>query len=315
MLTTADILEAIIGIRLEQMGENPSTADGADACLQALLHRPITGGLVDSRQAYVGVLFVALPGENVDGHDFVGDAFECGARLALIQHEVPGIQPVIDLREPVTPETLRNMLAGLAPEAPFCILVKDSLAALQKAAGFWRSKLAVRVIGITGSVGKSTTKELIADVLGQRYQTLKSPGNLNNEIGLPLTLLSLTEAHECAVLEMGFYVPGEIAFLCDIARPHIGVMTTIGTVHAERAGSKQAIAQGKEELVRSLPPAPEGTAVLNYDDPWVRAMAGATKASVLYYGLSPEADLWADEVEGLGLDGIGFRMHFKNEVL
>jgi UDP-N-acetylmuramoyl-tripeptide--D-alanyl-D-alanine ligase len=315
MLTTADILEAIIGIRLEQMGENPSTADGADARLQALLHRPITGGLVDSRQAYVGVLFVALPGENVDGHDFVGDAFECGARLALIQHEVPGIQPVIDLREPVTPETLRNMLAGLAPEAPFCILVKDSLAALQKAAGFWRSKLAVRVIGITGSVGKSTTKELIADVLGQRYQTLKSPGNLNNEIGLPLTLLSLTEAHECAVLEMGFYVPGEIAFLCDIARPHIGVMTTIGTVHAERAGSKQAIAQGKEELVRSLPPAPEGTAVLNYDDPWVRAMAGATKASVLYYGLSPEADLWADEVEGLGLDGIGFRMHFKNEVL
>jgi UDP-N-acetylmuramoyl-tripeptide--D-alanyl-D-alanine ligase len=315
MLTTADILEAITGIRSEQMVEKTTPADVDNSRLQAMLKHPITGGLVDSRQAYIGALFVALSGENVDGHDFVSDAFECGAHLALIQREAPGPQPTLDLREPMTAETLRTMLAGLDPDAPFCILVKDSMAALQNAAGFWRSKLTLRVIGITGSVGKSTTKELIADVLGQRYQTLKSPGNLNNEIGLPLTLLSLTEDHERAVLEMGFYVPGEITFLCGLARPHVGVITNIGTVHAERAGSKEAIARGKEELIKSLPAAPAGTAVLNYDDPWVRGMASSTKASTFYYGLSPEADLWADEVEGLGLDGIGFRLHYHHEVL
>jgi UDP-N-acetylmuramoyl-tripeptide--D-alanyl-D-alanine ligase len=118
-----------------------------------------------------------------------------------------------------------------------CLLVEDSLEAMQQIARFWRRKLNPRVIGITGSVGKSTTKELVAEVLSQRYMTLKSPGNLNNEIGLPLTLLRLTEQHERAVLEMGFYVPGEIDFLCDIAQAQVGVVTNIGTVHAERAGS------------------------------------------------------------------------------
>ena len=131
----------------------------------------------------------------------------------------------------------------------------------------------MRVIGITGSVGKSTTKELIAEVLSQRYRTLKNAGNLNNEIGLPLTLLRLGGGHQRAVLEMGFYVPGEIALLCDLALPEVGVVTNIGTVHAERAGSQEAIARGKAELVQALPPAPRGVAILNYDDPWVRRMA------------------------------------------
>jgi UDP-N-acetylmuramoyl-tripeptide--D-alanyl-D-alanine ligase len=182
-------------------------------------------------------------------------------------------------------------------------------------ARFWRRKLHLRVIGITGSVGKTTTKELIAEVLNQRYRTLKNEGNLNNEIGLPKTLLSLSEGHERAVLEMGFYVPGEIAFLCEIALPHVGVITNVGTVHAERAGSQDVIASGKAELVQSLPPAPEGVAILNYDDPWVREMASQTQAHVFFYGLDPRADLWADNVEGLGLDGIRFRLHYRNEVL
>ena len=107
---------------------------------------------------------------------------------------------------------------------------------MQQIARFWRRKLDLRVIGITGSVGKSTTKEMIAEVLSTRYRTLKSPGNLNNEIGLPLTMLRLSAGHQRAVMEMGFYVPGEIAFLCDIALPQVGVVTNIGTVHAERAG-------------------------------------------------------------------------------
>jgi len=110
-------------------------------------------------------------------------------------------------------------------------------------------------------------------------------------------------------------VPGEIAFLCDIALPQVGVVTNIGTVHAERAGSQEAIARGKSELVQALPPAPEGVAILNFDDPWVRKMEEKTKARVFFYGLSPEAHLWADRVEGLGLEGIRFRMHYQGETL
>ncbi|HWQ46531.1 MAG TPA: UDP-N-acetylmuramoyl-tripeptide--D-alanyl-D-alanine ligase, partial [Longilinea sp.] len=165
------------------------------------------------------------------------------------------------------------------------------------------------------SVGKSTTKELVAQVLSQRYCTLKSPGNLNNEIGLPLSILRLGAGYERAVLEMGFYTPGEISFLCDIAQPQVGIITNVGTVHAERAGSQEAIARGKSELVQALPPAPEGTAILNYDDPWVAPMAAQTKAKVLMYGMDPKADLWASDVESLGLDGIRFQLHYQNEVL
>jgi UDP-N-acetylmuramoyl-tripeptide--D-alanyl-D-alanine ligase len=116
-------------------------------------------------------------------------------------------------------------------------------------------------------------------------------------------------------MEMGFYVPGEIAFLCDIALPQVGVVTNVGTVHAERAGSQEAIARGKGELVQALPPAPEGVAILNFDDPWVQKMEERTKARVFFYGLSPEAHLWADQVVGLGLDGIRFRMHYAGETL
>jgi UDP-N-acetylmuramoyl-tripeptide--D-alanyl-D-alanine ligase len=205
--------------------------------------------------------------------------------------------------------------SGLMRGIPFCLRVEKTLEALQQIARFYRSKLNVRVIGITGSVGKSTTKEVAADVLSRRYRTLRNTGNLNNEIGLPLTLLRLSEGHERAVLEMGFYVPGEIALLCDIAQPAVGVITNIGTVHAERAGSQEAIARGKSELVQALPPAPNGVAILNYDDPWVRSMAGLTRARVFFYGLDPAAELWADDIEGMGLEGIRFRLHYHNEVL
>ena len=291
MLKTADIIEALTGVR-------PVWA----------IH-PITDAVVDSRQVQPGSMFVSLPGEHVDGHDFVEEAFHHGAHIALVQQEVSTNHPVLDLRSrkpPIDPPGL---------ELPFCIQVEDSLAATQTIAGFWRRKQSVRVIGITGSVGKSTTKEVVSDVLSQRYYTLKNQGNLNNEIGLPLTLLSLGESHERAVLEMGFYVPGEIAFLCDLALPEIGVITNIGTVHAERAGSQEIIARGKAELVEKLPPAPKGVAILNYDDPWVRSMAEKTQAKVFFYGMDPGAEIWADRVESLGLDGIRFRLHFHHEVL
>jgi UDP-N-acetylmuramoyl-tripeptide--D-alanyl-D-alanine ligase len=128
-------------------------------------------------------------------------------------------------------------------------------------------------------------------------------------------LLQLTEQHDRAVLEMGFYVPGEIEFLCDLALPQVGVVTNIGTVHAERAGTIEDIARGKAELVQALPPEPDGFAILNFDDPKVREMADQSKSRIFYYGMSPDAHLWADQVEGLGLDGIRFRLHYQNEVL
>lgn len=293
MFTLADLIESQKGIRPKV--ETPS----------------FNGVVVDSRQAFPGALFIAIPGERVDGHDFVEDAVKRGAIVALIQHEIGGSIPVLDLRTLITEADLK--IYALKP--PLCLRVNNSLESLQKAARFWRRKLALRVIGITGSVGKSTTKEIVADVLSQRYRTHRNPGNLNNEIGLPISLLQLTENHERAVLEMGFYLPGEIAFLCDLALPHVGIVTNIGTVHAERAGSKEAIARGKAELVEALPPEPNGIAILNYDDPLVREMAGFTKAKVFYYGLDPRADLWADEVESLGLEGIRFRLHFRFETL
>ena len=291
MLTLADVLDALTGIR-------PPWA-----------RQLITDATVDSRQVIPGALFVALPGEKVDGHDFVQNAFEKGAHFALIERELPEDIPVLDLRG----DHAGKLATVLEP--PFALRVENSLAALQKVAKYWRSRLNPRVVGITGSVGKSTTKELVAAILEQRYSTLKNPGNLNNEIGLPLTILRLGKGHQRAVLEMGFYVPGEIAFLCEIASPQIGVVTNIGTVHAERAGTQEDIAHGKAELVQALPPAPEGTAILNIDDPWVRWMATQTQARVFFYGFDPKADLWADQVEGLGLEGIRFRLHYGNEVL
>jgi UDP-N-acetylmuramoyl-tripeptide--D-alanyl-D-alanine ligase len=291
VLRLADVIEAITGIR-------PPKAEMV-----------ITEASIDSRQVIPGSLFVALEGERTDGHQFVGSAFQHGANIALIQKDLSETYPVVDLRPG------NFSAADSFPIGSFCLRVEDSLKALQAIARFWRRKMNIRVIGITGSVGKSTTKELIAEILSQRYHTLKSPGNLNNEIGLPLTLIRLSHGYERAVLEMGFYVPGEIRFLCDLALPQIGVITNIGTVHAERAGSQEIIARGKAELIESLPSAPDGVAILNIDDPLVRPMAELTRAKVFYYGLDPQADLWADGIESLGLKGIRFRLHYKDEMV
>ncbi len=288
MLTLADVIEALTNTRPQS-------------------NLVITEAAIDSRQVIPGGLFVAIPGERVDGHDYVTDAFQRGASFALVQKELPGSCRTLDLR------SKKPVALPTDDESPTCLLVTDTLAALQQIARFWRTKLDLTVVGITGSVGKSTTKETIADVLSQRYRTLKSPGNMNNEIGLPLTILRLGHGYERAVLEMGFYVPGEIDFLCRIARPSIGVVTNIGTVHAERAGSQEAIFRGKSELVQALPM--DGVAVLNYDDELVRKMADLTKARVFFYGLDPAAHLWADEVEGMGLEGIRFRLHYRKETL
>ncbi|HEY9151774.1 MAG TPA: Mur ligase family protein, partial [Anaerolineales bacterium] len=202
MLTLADAIEALTNTRL-----NASAV--------------ITEAVIDSRQAIPSSLFVAIPGERLDGHGFIEDAFKRGASFALIQREVNASFRTLDLRHGLSGDSKPD----LTP--PLCLRVDNTIHALQQIARFWRRKLNLRVIGITGSVGKSTTKEVIAQVLSQRYRTLKSPGNLNNEIGLPLTILRLGSGYERAVLEMGFYVPGEIALLCDIAQPQVGVVSNI----------------------------------------------------------------------------------------
>jgi UDP-N-acetylmuramoyl-tripeptide--D-alanyl-D-alanine ligase len=289
MLTLADALEALTNFRPE--GKTPV----------------ITEAAIDSRQVIPGSLFVAIPGEHVDGHDFLPEAFKRGASFALIQKDIDASFQTLDLRADLKADSIPDLTL------PLCLRVDNTVTALQQIARFWRRQLDIRVIGITGSVGKSTTKEMVAEVLSQRYHTLKSPGNLNNEIGLPLSILKLSSGYQRAVLEMGFYVPGEIAFLCDIALPQVGVVTNIGTVHAERAGSQEAIAQGKSELIQALPE--DGVAILNFDDPRVRKMEEKTRAQVFFYGLSSESDLWADNVEGQGLEGIRFRLHYKRETL
>jgi UDP-N-acetylmuramoyl-tripeptide--D-alanyl-D-alanine ligase len=258
--------------------------------------------VVDSRQAGPGSLFVALPGEHTDGHAYVAHAFSRGAAAALVGRPVDAPGVLVDARQPAA-------LPPLPAGRSVCILVDDPLLALQRLAAAWRARFTLRVIGITGSVGKTTTKEITAAVLNQRFATLKNRGNLNNEIGLPLTVLELDEHHQRVVLEMGMYDVGEIAQLCRIAQPHVGVVTNVGPVHLERLGTVERIAQAKAELIQALPS--DGVAVLNRDDALVAAMASQTHAQVFWYGLDPHADLWADEIEGEGLEGIRFRFHHR----
>ncbi len=263
---------------------------------------PIRHVAIDSRACEVGDVFIALPGERTDGHRYVGDAFRRGAIAAIVHEDVPEGAMTVDLERGPWPESLAF---------PVCFRVSRTLEALHRWAAWWRARFPVRVIGITGSVGKTSTKELTWAILSRRYETLKTEGNLNSEIGLPLMLLRLTPRHQRAVLEMGMYARGEIAALCAIARPVIGVITIVGPVHLERLGSIEAIAAAKAELVEALPE--DGVAVLNRDDPYVRAMAERTRARVFFYGLDPEADLWADEIVSEGLEGIRFDLHYRGE--
>ncbi len=265
--------------------------------------------VIDSRRALPGAVFFAFRGERVDGHAYVGDALSRGAVAAVVERAVP-VDADVDILD-----LTQAWIPGRTLRTPLLIVVPDVLAALQRAARRWRQRFELRIIGITGSVGKTTTKELVAHVLARRYTVERSQQSYNNEIGLPLTLLRLAPGCERLVLEMGMYVRGDLRFLAEIARPEVGVITNVAPVHAERAGSVEEIALGKRELVEALPPAPRGVAILNGDDPRVRAMAEHTAARVFVYGLGPGADLWADGVESRGLDGIRLRLHHQGATL
>lgn len=266
----------------------------------------ISSVVIDSREAEPNSLFVAFSGDQHEGHDFVSDAFERGASAALIDQSIGEEYWTVDARSAIGGGSLPENLS----ETPICVRVENTLEALQSLGQAWRDRFPdLRVIGITGSVGKTTTKELTYAVLAQRYRTLKSEGNYNNEIGLPLSLLRLRPWHEYAVLEMGMYAQGEISLLAELARPQVGVVTIVGSVHMEWLGTIEAIADAKRELVEVLPPEPIGVAILNMDDPLVMNMAAHTAARVFTYGLDQKADLWADDIDSMGLEGISFTLH------
>jgi UDP-N-acetylmuramoyl-tripeptide--D-alanyl-D-alanine ligase len=248
--------------------------------------RPIRGAAVDSRLVRPGSLFVALPGERTDGHRFLEDAVAAGAAGVIVSRPADAAADYRDLGDVTV------------------VWVADPLAALQSLASAWRSRFAPLVVGVTGSIAKTSTKEAIATVLERRFVTLRSEGNLNNEIGLPLTVLRLRPEHEVAVLEMGMYVGGEIADLARIGRPRIGVVTAVQAVHLSRIGSLDAIERAKAELVEALPD--DGVAVLNADDERVVRMRGRTRARVRTYGFAPTADVSAERVESAGSGGMRF---------
>ncbi len=251
------------------------------------LAEPITSVTTDSRAVTKGSLFVALSGAKHDGHDYVTQAFADGAVAALISH---------------IPED-----CTWGNDGPPFLLVPDTLKALQDLAHWWRRQHRAEVIGVTGSVGKTTTKEVTAAVLGRRMPVLYSEGNLNTEVGLPLTLLRLRQHHRAVVLEMGMYALGDIRLLATIAEPRIGVVTNVQPSHLQRMGTLERIADAKSELPESLPA--NGLAILNSDDPRVHAMAHRTAAQSVFYGLSADAQIRATNSVSRGLRGVQFRLH------
>ncbi len=233
----------------------------------------------DSRAVRPGALFVALRGERTDGHRYLTSALESGAVACLTMEE---------------PETL---LPGKA-----YVLVEDTMTAIGQAAHAYLGCFPIPIIGITGSVGKTTTKDMVASVLSQHYRVLKTEGNFNNELGLPLTLFRLTSQDQICVLEMGMNHFGEIDYLTRIARPDVAVITNIGDAHIENLGSRGGILRAKSEIFRYMEPG--SLAVLNGDDPLLRTLEGTIGPDIVFYGEDHEPPYAATSVHQLGAKGL-----------
>lgn len=246
---------------------------------RALLADVVPAGLsTDSRQVAPGELFLALAGERFDGHDYVGEALARGAVAAVVSRIPP----------------------GLHPDAPL-IVVDDTLIAYGQLGAWSRRQSGARVVAITGSVGKTTTKRILGDLLARLGPTLTAPGTENNEIGVPRALLDLHPGHRFAVLELGMRGPGEIAYLAQLCQPDVGVITNIGASHLGRLGGREAIAQSKSELLQAL--CPSGRAVLNADDFFFGLLQELACCPVVSFGLGPDAQVGAEQIELLGLAG------------
>jgi UDP-N-acetylmuramoyl-tripeptide--D-alanyl-D-alanine ligase len=244
----------------------------------------------DSRLVEPGDLFVALKGEASDGHAFIAAAARAGATAALCS--TPASDVPADFLQIVVPDVLKALHITARTRV--------------------QHQQGTTLIGITGSNGKTSTKEAAAWVLGQIAPTLKTYASYNNEIGYPLTLLQLEPQHRYAVLEMGAQWVGELAWLCEtIARPDWSMVTSVGASHLEHFGSQERVALAKSELVQAL--TPDGIALLNYDDPAVRAMAEKTSARVLFYGRAEEAEVRATDIGGDPLFGRSFTLHYHGQ--
>jgi len=240
----------------------------------------VEGYSIDSRTLRPGEMFFAVRGER-DGHAFVDAALDAGAAAAVASR-------------------------GPLRRQERLLLVPDPKTALQQLAARARESWGGKVVAVTGSNGKTTTKEIAAALLGTRFRVARSEGNLNNDLGLPLSLLRMDESAEVAVLEMGMSHPGELRLLASIARPDVGVVTNVSAAHLEFFPSQDEIAMAKRELIESLPAA--GTAVLNADDERVREFAAAHPGPVVRFGIEAPAEVRASEVESLGLEGTRFRL-------
>ena len=242
----------------------------------AKLGQEVSGVVIDSRKVEKDNLFVAIDGENVNAHRFIPDTIEKGA-LCVVSHE--------DLGE---------------TDFPY-ILVESTGQALLDIAKLYRDSFDIKVVGITGSVGKTSTKEMIASILGQRFRVLKTEGNFNNEIGLPLTIFRIREEHEAAVLEMGISDFGEMERLAKIARPDVCVLTNIGLCHLENLKDRDGILRAKTEMFDQAQPGAQ--IILNGDDDKLITLRDTRSPRPLFFGLNPELDLHAENIENLGLDG------------
>jgi len=257
-----------------------------------------SGVSADSRSIKPGELFIALTGENFDGHGFVEKAIEKGACGAIVsgQWSVAGGQ--------------QKLLTG------FIIEVDDTLKALGDIAMLWREKHQILVVAITGSNGKTTTKEMAALILSQKFRVLKTEGNLNNLIGLPLTVLNIDDSHDVAVLELGMNSFGEIARLSEICKPDIALITNVGSGHLEGLGSIEGVAKAKGEILEGLKAG--GTFVFNADDSYIREIAKGWKGNLVSFGIdSPGADvktLLTDYSCCYG-SGVAISMHLKEKTL
>ena len=243
---------------------------------------PYTSVSTDTRTLAKGALFVALRGPNFDGNKFVGAALAAGAVGAVVDSEQP---------------------AALSQ-----IIVADTQSALERAGHGWREQFAIPVVGVAGSNGKTTAKEMTASILSQVGNCLATRGNLNNHIGVPLTLLRFEAANKFAVVEMGANNPGEVAHLVRIARPTVGMITNAGAEHLEGFGSIEGVARAEGETVEGL--APSATAVINADDEFVELWRGLTRARVVTFGVRARADFKADDVRTT-IGPEGFLTHFK----
>lgn len=248
----------------------------------------IRGISTDSRKISLGDLFIPLSGENYDGHSFISQAFEKGAQVCVSEKT--------DI---------------VIPEGKYLIIVNNSKQALMDLATYYRSLFAIPVIAITGSVGKTSTKDMISSVLSQHYNVLKTQENFNNEIGVPLTIFQLNKEHEVAVIEMGMNHFGEIHNLSNITKPNIAIITNIGVSHIENLGSQEGILRAKSEIFDFLQK--DGKVILNGDDNLLKTLDSKIPFEITYYGLNSHNHIYAENIETKGINRIEASIVFQGQ--